>query len=229
MTRLVRAAEAARILVFRSGVVGNNTHRSLDVDEFRGFALSDPMAPAVFVNVRDAKTAQIFTFSHELAHLWLGESGVSDLNGETPGAEISDEVERFCDRAATEFLVPEGSFHYRWPEPPLDLGQVAQDLARAYRVSTTVILRRALELGRISRQDFYSQLEIERSRQTSSVRSGSGGSFRNSFVARNSAPLIAAVFESVLEGKALHREAATVLDIKTSTLSRLADEYRLAR
>src|SRR5581483_11237492 len=57
---LADRAEAARILVMRNGVVGNNTYRKLDVNEFRGFALSDPYAPLVFVNAADAKSAQIF-------------------------------------------------------------------------------------------------------------------------------------------------------------------------
>lgn len=229
LTRLVRAAEELRILVFRSGIVGNNTHRKLDVEEFRGFALNDPIAPAVFLNARDAIAARTFTLAHELAHLWIGNSGISDVATDIDYRQIENDIERFCDHAAAEFLVPEDGLNRRWNEYSTELDQKIQSLARVYRVSTTMVLRRALELDKIARVDFYRQLEIEKGKQTPSARRSSGGNFQNSFTARNSSILVSAVFESVLEGRVLYREAASVLDIKPSTLSRLVEDSRIAR
>ena len=99
----VRQADEAGILTMVSGVVGGSNRRGLDPDEFRGFALADPIAPLVFINGADTKAAQMFTLAHELAHVWLGESGVSDARAvDVPNQEI----ERWCNRVAAEVLAP---------------------------------------------------------------------------------------------------------------------------
>lgn len=104
---LINQAEQIGVLVLRSSIVGNSAHRPLKVAEFRGFALSDPLAPLIFLNGSDARAAQSFTLMHELAHLWLGESGVSNLNYRQDGTEHSNPVERFCYRVAAAALAPD--------------------------------------------------------------------------------------------------------------------------
>lgn len=97
---LRQKVEAAGIYVLLIGNLGSH-HSALDVDAFRGFALAEPIAPFVVINDQDAKTAWSFTLLHEVAHLWIGASGVS-------GGHVEGATEQFCNDVASSFLLPEG-------------------------------------------------------------------------------------------------------------------------
>ena len=113
VSELRREIEQLGVMAVINGVVGNNTSRRLSVEEFRGFALTDPYAPLIFVNGADAKSAQMFTLAHELAHVWLGSAGVSGFDGLYPGGT---EMEDWCNRTAAEFLSPAQEVRARWAE-----------------------------------------------------------------------------------------------------------------
>lgn len=110
---LVQQSEQMGINVLRSGIVGNNTSRGLDVNEFRGFALSDKYAPFVFLNNADSKRAQIFTLIHEACHLWCKQSGISDTIGNIDSLS-SENYETKCNRVAAEVLVPDTDLFHHW-------------------------------------------------------------------------------------------------------------------
>jgi len=220
--RLARAAGEAGILVFRSSIVGGNTHRPLIVDEFRGFALCDDLAPVVFVNAHDYKAAQVFTLGHELAHLWIGESGLSNQAVDAFASGTDIEIEALCDKAAVELLVPSDSFLAEWGRDGTPAAEVRR-LAARYRVSAIVILRRALELGVIHRRTFVDLLEEARGYRSEQDDQGeeSGGNFYNSFAARNGERFPAVVLGALRGGRILYREAARLLDVRPSTLREL--------
>src|SRR6266436_2484069 len=138
LRRFIELADALGVLVMVNGVVGSNNYRKLDPDEFRGFALSDNFAPVVFINGADTKSAQMFTLAHELAHLWLGESALSDTE---PASAPTHRVENWCNRVAAELLVPLAVFRNVYQRGE-DLQQALPRLAKHFKVSTLVILRR---------------------------------------------------------------------------------------
>lgn len=208
LRRFIEQSENLGVLVMVSGVVASNNRRKLDPEEFRGFALSDNLAPLVFINGADTKAAQMFTLAHELAHLWLGESALSDLS---PKSAPSHRIERWCNKVAAELLVPIRAIEDSLP--PTDPIDALQDLARRFKVSTLVILRRILDAGRISPDAFQQAYDRELERLRKFPRS-SGGDFYLTQEARASRRFVHALVVSTLEGQTLYREAFQLLGIK---------------
>ncbi len=91
--------EEAGVFVLLAGNLGSH-HSAIPVEAFRGFAIADSIAPFIVINDGDAKAAWAFTLLHELAHLWLGATGVSG------GGFQERAIERFCNDVASEFLLP---------------------------------------------------------------------------------------------------------------------------
>jgi Zn-dependent peptidase ImmA (M78 family) len=221
LARLRESAEAAGVLVMISGIVGSDTHRKLDPEEFRGFALADPYAALVFVNGADSKAAQVFTLAHELAHLWLGETALSDLE---PASIQSNAVERWCNQVAAELLVPIAEFRERL-DASADLRSQLQGLAEHFRVSTEVILGRMREAGELSWDEYLHELGIERARVAAIVAErGGGGNYYSTKSVQVGKRFARALVASAMEGQTSYTEAFRLLGLKkASTFDALAD------
>ena len=223
---LVAKTERTGVLVLRNSIVGNNTRRPLSVQEFRGFALSDKLAPLIFINSADATAAQIFSLSHELAHIWLNVSAISNF-GLNRTAEGYDALEVFCNRTAEEFLVARDEFRARW-RADLSLDQNADALSREFRVSPLVIARRALDLGRIARDQylrFYEHASAAREQAPErKEKRGGGPDFYTLARVRNSATFAKAVLTEAFEGRMLLRDAGQLLSVRPAKLKELAKE-----
>lgn len=220
LRELQKRMEDTGILVIVNGIVGNNTHRKLDPAEFRGFVLVDEYAPLVFANGADGRAAQMFTLAHELAHVWFGASAAFDLRELQPA---NDRTELACNRAAAEFLVPEGELRARWssvrqePKP-------FQTFAHRFKVSELVAARRALDLELITRDEFlvfYREYQEEERR--AAVRGREGGDFYASQKLRIGRRFAEAVVRAAREGGILYREAYQLTGLYGRAFERYAE------
>jgi Zn-dependent peptidase ImmA (M78 family) len=217
LRHFIEQADDLGILVMCNGVVHNNNYRHLDPQEFRGFAMADDLAPLVFINGADTKAGQMFTLAHELAHIWSGQSAVSDSQ---PSTLPDQQVERWCNEVAAEILVPLDAMRQEY-RPDTHLPEETNRLARYFKVSTLVILRRILDVGGLTREDFWKAYHAEVARLRAVPR-GNGGNFYLTQAARVSKRFATALYASVLEGQTRYTDAFRMLGFsKLSTFKEL--------
>ena len=222
LLQLIAKAEEAGVMVMASGIVGSNSHRRLDVGEFRGFALADDLAPLVFLNGADSKAAQMFTLAHELAHVWLGATGVSDTEaGQVPELH----TERWCNQVAAELLMPLQAVRAAY-QPDTPVSDEIQRLAREFKVSTLVALRRLFDAGFLDHARLWPHYREEQARLAQLERRGTGGGdFYRTLGARTSKRFARAIVTSTLEGQTLFQDAFRMLGVrKTATFYEAARE-----
>ncbi|ALG85899.1 ImmA/IrrE family metallo-endopeptidase [Gordonia phthalatica] len=224
---LIDRVESLGVLVMVSGIVGSDTHRRLDPDEFRGFALADPVAPLIFVNGSDTKAAQLFTLIHELAHVWLGGSALSDA-APTATSGVTDEL--WCNRVAAEVLVPRSVLHDEF-NGHADQIEITR-LARLFRASTLVVIKRLFDITLLDWADYQQVYNDERARLLSFIRDtkrSDGGDFYNTQPLRLSRRFTRSVIGSTVEGTTAYRDAYQLLGTKThATFEKLAERVGVA-
>lgn len=216
--------EDAGVLVLVNGVVGANTRRRLDHEEFRGFSLSDRRAPLIFINSRDAQSAQVFTLAHELAHLWLGRSGISapeDVDAS------HHPVEQWCNSVAAEFLVPRDELLEEVRTS--DSVDSLPHLVRHFKVSEFVLIRRLHELGLIDMQRYralYRRAYANARKRP--AKTGGGGDYYLTTLTRVSRRFARAVYTDATYGGTMLGEAYRLLSVGNSEqMENLADRLRI--
>ena len=218
--------ESAGILVVFNGVVRNNTHRKLDVDEFQGFALVDEYSPLIFVNNADYKTAQIFTLAHELSHIFVGEQGLSKLDNLGPTNHATEET---CNKIAAEFLVPSAELLTLWDQASQS-NDPYQYLARRFKVSTVVAARRALDSELITRDSFFEYYEENKSKNWGGTPQNDerrGGNFWNNQLWRVGTRFGSAVNRAVIEGRLSYTDAYSLTGLRVGTFLNMPEKMGL--
>lgn len=213
-------SDEAGILVVSNGVVGNNTKRKLDPAEFHGFALVDEYAPLVFVNAADFKTAQMFTLAHEVAHLFVGEEGLSLFDRLLP---VDHDTERFCNRVAAEFLVPQEELQDYWPTVQ-DSTNPYREIAQEFKVSDIVAAYCALDLDLIDRDTFFTLYNENRCQAESRKTTTGRGNIWNTLRWRIGPRFAGAVARATEEGRLLYREAYSLTGLKGDTFEQMPEK-----
>lgn len=218
---LLRGFEQLGGLAVATSMVGNNTHRLLDPDEFRGFALADDLAPLIFVNTNQTLNGQIFTITHELAHIWRGRSGIGN---EDLRVTPQSDIERWCNAVASEVLVPQAELRERYESVRrLELTDQLERLAQVYRCGTLVVLQ-ALHRGVHAFEDFNAvyEAEVRRLNELQRDQASPGGDHYRNQPFRVGERLSRALIADTLEGRTSLAEAMALMSMKSLSTF---DEY----
>jgi len=149
-------AESNGIFISRTSFI--HSRLKLDSNEIQGFAIADNYAPFVFINSDDWNAAQLFTLVHELAHLWIAETGISnDVELSIKNTDDANPIELFCNEVAANALMPKEFIDSLDAKAFSNAKEVFKN-AKIIGVSSFSLLVRALNLKIIS-LNAYKQLK----------------------------------------------------------------------
>lgn len=205
------------IFVMVNGIVIDDTHRKLPIEEFRAFVLVDEYAPFIFINRNDSKKAMIFSLIHEFLHILFNTDDILNLN------DFKDEVdlERKINKLTADFLCPESFIKQNW-DNNIDLKENIERFSEILKVSKIVV---AIAMN--SYQLISNQLVEEIKNETDQIikyyfkETKSGGDYYNNKVNRLSERFIDAVINHAETGNLQFTEAFKLLNVKGSTYDQL--------
>lgn len=221
LKRLKIILENNGILVSSSKVL-KNTQNRLSLSDFRGFALYDDNAPLIFINGNDSTSAQIFTLCHELGHIVLGQSGVSDVVKNN-----SKKIEKWCNEFAANILMPKNDVIDTFDQY-INISQFLQDATKLFHVSTNALLLRIYNLNLIDKDTFDKEWAKAKALYKDCLKSlqesngKSSGNYYKTVNSRLSHRLLQSLISSTSVGKTTFRDAAYLLGLKSvSTFDKL--------
>ncbi len=225
LKRWRRSLEECGVFVFKDSFRYHGRKLGEDAESgesvFSGFCLHDDEFPVIYVNNNDAKTRQIFTLFHELAHLLIGVSGVlPDYGNKVAYSNDAEWIEPLCNRFAAEFLVPAEDFKARSEGHAVNEDKV-EEWAALYSVSRETILRRLLDWGRVNSQAYAQQSQKWINQKK---KSGKGGSYYNNIIAYLGERYIETVFDRYDNGAISMEETADYLNLKASQIVALEEK-----
>lgn len=227
---LRRRVETIGVFVLLAGNLGT-FHSNISEKVFRGFAIADEVAPLIVINDQDAKAARSFTLIHELAHIFIGSSGISGapVVGE-PRTPLSH-IERFCNDVAGEFLLPAAAL------PDTDkIADAANAIAQisttadAWKVSEAMVAYRFWRTGRIADNVYGEVVTIcaarwaaykERTREQNRADDGQGPSYYTVRKHRLGEALLRLVGRTLRANELTHTKAGKLLGVRASSVEPL--------
>lgn len=222
LKNLIEKIEKLGILVMRNSILRGNTKKKLNLDTFRGFAIFDEFAPLIFINTNDSKAGQIFTLMHEVAHLWIGQSGISDLD-----IRENNKIELACNEIAAKILMPKTKIQKAFRE--FDDDRWLECIADRFSVSTLAVLNRLRSLSLLAPrryQELYNA-ELERLSRIPKTRPSGAPPPEVMVRVRNGYLFTFVVTSSVLSGDETYTNGASLLGFKnTDLINKVAKEIR---
>ena len=232
--QFIKNAEEANIWIIRTGIVKGNTQRSISPQTCRGFALKSDFYPMIWVNSNTdmSDAARNFTLSHELAHIWIGEEGISNYDGER---DADKNIESLCDKVAANLLVPEEEIRKEW-NPNKSISENIDNFRNTFPVSQFVTLRRTRALDMIDEREYkecytvlyesyrkhMKQKETDKKKAKKDGKPSGGGDYYNTKIAAYGRKFCQAVISETFEENITIKDAFHLLDIsKFSTLEGL--------
>lgn len=214
--------EYSGVLVMLNGIVGKNTHRALNIDEFRAFAMVDEWAPLIFINSADSEGAKLFSLFHEIAHIWIGEN---DLYNDRRNSKNVKDIEVLCNAVASELMVPKEAFLANWKENTTeDYSQKISEIAKVFRCSVTVIARKALDNKKIKQTEYEKIVEaaIKAYQIMKQNKGAGGGNYYHTMSTRLDSCFVKALCYSVQSGRTSYTEAYRLTNTSRKTFSEIA-------
>jgi Zn-dependent peptidase ImmA (M78 family) len=210
------------VLVMMNGIVANNTHRKLNIDEFRAFAMADDYAPLIFINSNDSKGAKLFSLLHECVHIWLGKNSL--FNNRYATSSVNS-LEILCNATAAEVLAPNNLFVHEWQkEKRFNNHDKIKRLSHLFHCGAIVIARRALDNNYISRNDYQAVVgAVIKQFNESRKKPSSGGDYYLNTAARVGKRFVVALDCSVKEGKTQFTDAYRLTHTNRNTFAELVE------
>ncbi len=211
------------VTVMQSGVVGNNTHRPLDAEEFRAFTIIDEYAPLIFINSTDSPRARLFSLFHEFAHVCIGIDSLYNVDN----SSINDDnkIEVLCNAVAGNLLVPEILLRQKWNDN-IEAEELIASLADYFKCSQVVIARKAYDISLINKEKYneVSKNVEEHYLKNRKQADKGGGDYYATAKSRMDHRFLRMLMESVAKGKTQYSEACRLTHTNRVTLSNLTEE-----
>lgn len=222
--------EATGVFVVLVDYLGSHKNK-IPVKALRGFALADSIAPFIAVNANDSKGAQVFTLLHELVHIWLGRTGISNN-------QIACKIERFCNDVARSMLLTESELENISVPPNVKwehLVSIVQSHAAACNVSATMLSYNLHRIGIIDElayhnlAQYFSDWFVEmKRREREKGRTAKGGPNYYTVRRHRAGPALVSLVDRMLgEGEITYTKAGLVLGVGGANVAGVVDAGRI--